>query len=257
MGRQHRAASGHERAVPERSWVLSGSTGLILLTSVVIFASVHGAGTLLYLAFRFPAELDPVAEAISYYAYVDGARVRFTVALLEMALAGAALTLALLKAGALRRTAALVLMNSWCAGVVLVALFPTDDDPRILSVSGVIHQVAGASLFVTLPLAVLLALREPSGAVRARGVATTLRRAAIATLALALAYLTARLPDIAPGWPLVSAIGNVAVGGLLQRALFAGELVLLLVLAGWLFAVTRSGAPLDGDGAGDPAGRDG
>ncbi|SNR46649.1 Protein of unknown function [Haloechinothrix alba] len=257
MSRQDRGTSGQERAVPDRGWVLSGSTGMVLLTSLVIFASVHGAGTILYLAFRFPAELDPVAEAISYYAYVDGARVRFTVALLEMALAGAALTLALLKAGALRRTSALVLMNTWCAGVVLVALFPTDDDPRILSASGVIHQVAGASLFVTLPFAVLLTLREPSGGPQPRRVATTLRWAAITTLAFALAYLTARLPDIAPDWSLVSAIGNLALGGLLQRLLFAGELVLLLVLAGWLFAVSRSGAPLDGDGAGNPAGRDG
>ncbi|MGH3519976.1 MAG: DUF998 domain-containing protein [Haloechinothrix sp.] len=226
---------GQEAAVAQRS----SAAGMVALSVLAIIGAAHGALVVVYLGFRFSAELDPMAQAVSYYVYVDGARLRFTVALLEIAFAGVALTAGLVRAGVIGRVSALVLMNCWSAGIVLVALFPTDDDPRIMSFSGVVHQVAGASLFVTLPIAALLSLRGISELPEWRDLVGLLRWTSVATLVFALSYLIARLPDIAPTWVVAAWIGDLEVGGLAQRTLFACEAVLVLALAVRLLAVSR------------------
>jgi hypothetical protein len=112
----------------------------------------------------------------------------------------------------------------------------------ILSFSGVVHQIAGASLFVTLPLAALLAVRGLAELPEWRGTVQVVRWSAIGSLVFAVAYLIARLPDIAPNTAMGIWIGELAVGGLAQRVLFGFEMVLLMVLAVQLFRVARGTA---------------
>ena len=220
--------------------------GFLVLTAILavvsIVAMVRSLVAMTYLNIHFRGEVDPFSRAVSYYVFYGDGREEFATAV--VVLAGGTLTtlLGLRVAGLRLGVRAGVFFGVWCTSLTLCAIFPTDNSKSITSVSGLIHQVAGASLFVSLPLAgVALARRlvADPGWVRVGGV---VRRMAVVAMALAAAYLATRLPDIFPDLAVPGILDGRGVSGLVQRALFGLEMLMLMALAVHLLRVTLGAA---------------
>jgi hypothetical protein len=102
---------------------------------------------------------------------------------------------------------------------------PTHNGKAIVS-GGVVHQGAGAALFVSLPLAGRALAARLLDDERWARTAATVRTLSTAAIALAVAYPVARLLPV------------VEVAGLVQRVLFGLELGTLLILATRLLRVS-------------------
>jgi hypothetical protein len=220
--------------------------GFLVLTAFLSVASlvamVRSLVAMTYLNIHFRSEVDPFSRAVSYYVFYGDGREEFASAVIILA-AGTLTTLLGLRAAGLRLGArAGVFFGVWCTSLTLCAIFPTDNSKSITSVSGLVHQVAGASLFVSLPLAGLALARRLVTDVRWTRVARVVRRMAMVAMGLAAAYLATRLPDIFPGLAIPGILDGRGVSGLVQRALFGLEMLMLMALAVHLLRVTVSTA---------------
>jgi uncharacterized protein DUF998 len=220
--------------------------GFLVLTAILavvsIVAMVRSLVAMTYLNIHFRGEVDPYSRAVSYYVFYGDGREEFATGVIV--LAGGTLTtlLGLRVAGLRLGVRAGVFFGVWCTSLTLCAIFPTDDSKTITSVSGLIHQVAGASLFVSLPLAGLALARRLVTDPRWARVGRVVRRMAMVAMALAAAYLATRLPDIFPGLAIPGILDGRGVSGLVQRALFGLEMLMLMALAVHLLRVTLSTA---------------
>lgn len=232
-----------ETTPARRGPLLGGFLVLTAILSVVsIVAMVRSLATMTYLNIQFRSEVDPFSRAISYYVFYGDGREEFATAVIV--LAGGTLTtlLGLRMAGLRLGVRAGVFFGVWCTSLTLCAMFPTDNSKTIVSVSGLIHQVAGASLFVSLPLAGLALAKRLAADVRWAHVGRVVRRLAMVAMGLAAAYLATRLPDIFPGLAIPGILDGRGVSGLVQRALFGLEMLMLMALAVHLLRVTVSTA---------------
>ena len=226
-----------------RGPLLGGFLVLTAILSVVsIVAMVRSLAAMTYLNIQFRSEVDPSSRAISYYVFYGDGREEFATAVIV--LAGGTLTtlLGLRMAGLRLGVRAGAFFGVWCTSLTLCAMFPTDNSKSIISVSGLIHQVAGASLFVSLPLAGLALAKRLAADVRWAHVGLVVRRLAMVAMGLAAAYLATRLPDIFPGLAIPGILDGRGVSGLVQRALFGLEMLMLMALAVHLLRVTVSTA---------------
>jgi hypothetical protein len=220
--------------------------GFLVLTAVLslvsIVAMVRSLVAMTYLNIHFRTEVDPFSRAISYYVFYGDGREEFATAVIV--LAGGTLTtlLGLRVAGLHLGVWAGVFFAIWCTSLTLCAIFPTDNSKTITSVSGLIHQVAGASLFVSLPMAGLALAKRLVADVRWAHVGRVVRRMAMVGMGLATAYLATRLPDIFPSLAIPGILDGRGVSGLVQRALFVLEMLMLMALAIHLLRVTVSAA---------------
>jgi hypothetical protein len=216
--------------------------GFLVLTAVLavvsIVAMVRSLATMTYLNIHFAAEVDPFSRAVSYYAFYGDGREAFATSAFVLA-AGTLTTLVGLRSAGLHLgVPAGVLFAVWCTSLALCAIFPTDNGRTITSVSGVIHQVAGASLFVSLPLAGLSLAKRLATDARWARVGHAVRRMAVAAMGLAAAYLATRLPDVFPDLLLPGILDGRGISGLVQRALFGLEMLMLMALAIHLLRTT-------------------
>jgi hypothetical protein len=78
--------------------------------------------------------------------------------------------------------------------------------------------------------------------VRWAHVGRVVRRMAMVGMGLAAAYLATRLPDIFPSLTIPGILDGRGVSGLVQRALFVLEMLMLMALAIHLLRVTVSAA---------------
>jgi hypothetical protein len=226
-----------------RGPLLGGFLVLTAILSVVsIVAMVRSLAAMTYLNIQFRSEVDPFSRAISYYVFYGDGREEFATAVIV--LAGGTLTtlLGLRMAGLRLGVRAGAFFGVWCTSLTLCAMFPTDNSKSIISVSGLIHQVAGASLFVSLPLAGLALAKRLAADVRWAHVGRVVRRLAMVAMGLAAAYLATRLPDVFPGLAIPGILDGRGVSGLVQRALFGLEMLMLMALAVHLLRVTVSTA---------------
>jgi hypothetical protein len=218
---------------------LALSTVLALLS---IVATVRSLVTMTYLNIHFAHEVDPFSRAVSYYVFYGDGREEFAVSVTVLAI-GTVLMLAGMRIVGIRpggRVA--VLFAVWCTSLVLCVVFPTDDSTSIVSTSGLIHQVAGASLFVSLPLAGLALAGRLAGDVRWARTARVVRRMAVVVITLAATYLATRLPDVFPSLAIPGVLDGRGISGLVQRALFGLEMLMLMAIAGRLLRVAVSSA---------------
>ncbi|OLF07282.1 hypothetical protein BLA60_29070 [Actinophytocola xinjiangensis] len=227
------------RRGPWLGGLLALSAGLSLLSLV---AMVRSLATMTYLNIQFASEVDPFSRAVSYYVFYGDGREEFATSVIVLA-AGTVLMLVGLRAVGIRLGgAATALFGVWCTSLTLCAIFPTDNGKSIVSTSGVIHQVAGASLFVSLPLAGLTLARRLAGDPRWQRTARVVRRLAMVAMGLAAGYLACRLPDVFPSLAIPGVLDGRGVSGLVQRALFGLEMLILMALAVRLLRVAVSSA---------------
>ncbi len=213
-----------------------------LLSLVSIILMIRSLVAMTYLNIHFAHEVDPFSRAISYYVFYGDGREWFDNSVLVLAAGSATMLVGLWVAGIRFGRPATALFGVWCTSLTLCAIFPTDNSKHIESTSGLIHQVAGASLFVSLPLAGLSLARRLAGDDRWLRTARVVRRMAMIVLGLAAAYLATRLPDVFPGLALPGVLDGRGISGLVQRALFGIEMLILMALAVRLLRVAVSAA---------------
>jgi hypothetical protein len=212
-------------------WLGVFSVLACLLALVSLLGLVRSLLAMTYLNVRLAHEVNPLSRAVSYYVFTERGAGVFAVTLSVVALATVTILVGMAQLRMRIGSAAATLFGVWSVALVLCAVFPTDNAPRIESVHGWIHQLAGASLFVSLPLAGLALGRSLRAQPEWAGTGRIVRRLAVGAAALALAYLVARLPDLMPWFDFPAAADLRAVSGLIQRLLFVLELAMLLVLA--------------------------
>jgi hypothetical protein len=226
-----------------RGPLLGGFLVLTAILSVVsIVAMVRSLAAMTYLNIHFRTEVDPFSRAVSYYVFYGDGREEFASAVIVLA-CGTLTTLLGLRVAGLRFGArAGTFFAIWCTSLTLCAIFPTDNSKSITSASGLIHQVAGASLFVSLPLAGLALAKRLAIDIHWARVGRVVRRMSVVAMGLAAAYLATRLPDVFPGLAIPGILDGRGVSGLVQRALFGLEMLMLMALAVHLLRVTVSTA---------------
>ncbi|SFB51554.1 Protein of unknown function [Amycolatopsis marina] len=230
---------GGDRTQARRArWLGLFSLMACLLALMSLVGLVRSLVAMTYLNVRFVHEVNPVSRAVSYYVFTEHGAEVFAATLVVLAVATLTILIGLVQLRVRIGPAATTLFGVWCLGLVLCAVFPTDNAPRIESVHGLIHQFAGASLFASLPLAGLALARSLRSQPDWAGTGRTVRRLALGAAALAVAYLVARLPDLLPWFTFPAFADFRAYSGLIQRLLFVLELAMLLVLATRLLTVS-------------------
>ncbi|WP_422773833.1 DUF998 domain-containing protein [Plantactinospora sp. WMMC1484] len=163
---------------------------------------------------------SPVERMVSFY--VHAPRAGWLIPTGALVLAAASAGLVRLAATHTRggRTG-LWLLGLWCAGLLVVGIFPTDpygqwDRPP--SPAGMVHGLAGLTAFAALPMAAVLLSRAWRRDARWRPVAAALAGSA-ALSALAFLGLVAITGDVMAGGPSLTVGGYESVAGLAERVL--------------------------------------
>lgn len=212
------------------------------LSLLSIIAMIRSLVMMTYLNIHFAHEVDPFSRAVSYYVFYGDGREEFATSVTILA-AGTVLVLMGMRTVGIRfGGAATALFGVWCTSLTLCAIFPTDNGKTITSTSGLIHQVAGASLFVSLPFAGVALAKRLAGDERWARTTRVVRRMAMIAMGLAAAYLATRLPDLFPGLAVPGVLDGRGISGLVQRALFGLEMLMLMALAVRLLRVAVSTA---------------
>ncbi|MFF5990160.1 DUF998 domain-containing protein [Prauserella flavalba] len=225
-------------SVRRARWAGAFSVLACVLAVLALLILARSVLAMTYLNVHFAGEVDPLSRAVSYYVFVERGAETFDATLVAVATATATILVGMAQLRVRLGARAVVGFGAWCVALVLCAVFPTDNSPQIETASGWIHQFAGASLFVTLPLAGLALARALGAQPSWAGTARVLRGLALGGVVLALAYLAARLPDLLVWWEFPGALDWRAVSGLIQRGLFTLELAMLLALATRLLVVS-------------------
>jgi hypothetical protein len=212
------------------------------LSLLSIVALIRSLVTMTYLNIHFAREVDPFSRAISYYVFYGDGRAEFAYSVTVLAVGTVLMLVGMWTVGIRFGGAATAMFGIWCTSLTLCAIFPTDNSKSISSTSGLIHQVAGASLFVSLPLAGVALSKRLSDDDRWARTARVVRRMAMAAMGLAAAYLATRLPDIFPSLAIPGVLDGRGISGLVQRALFGLEMLMLMALAVRLLRVAVGGA---------------
>jgi hypothetical protein len=212
------------------------------LSLLSLIALVRSLVTMTYLNIRFAHEVDPFSRAVSYYVFYGDGREEFATSVTVLAIGTVLMLVGMWMAGIRFGGAATAFFGVWCTSLTLCAMFPTDDSKSIASTHGLIHQIAGASLFVSLPLAGLSLARRLGTDDRWARTARVVRRMAMVAMGLAAAYLASRLPDIFPSLAIPGVLDGRGISGLVQRALFGLEMLMLMALAVRLLRVAVSSA---------------
>lgn len=218
-------------------WAGGYSLFAVALALLGLFALWRSVLVMTRLNVEFAGEIDPFSRAVSYYIFVERAADTFNATLLAVATATVMILVGMAQLRVRLGRLTVILFGTWCGALLLCVLFPTDNSPRIETASGWIHQFAGASLFVTLPLAGLALARRLGDQPNWARTGRALRALAFGGVWLALCYLAARLPDLLPWQDFPDFLDWRSVAGLIQRVLFALELAMLLVLATRLLRV--------------------
>jgi hypothetical protein len=201
------------------------------LSVLSIVALIRSLVMMTYLNIHFAHEVDPYSRAVSYYVFYGDGRAEFATSVTVLALGTVLVLVGMWVVGIRFGGAATTFFGIWCTSLTLCAIFPTDYGKSIESTSGLIHQVAGASLFVSLPLAGLSLARRLGADDRWARTARVVRRMAMAAMGLAAAYLATRLPDVFPSLAIPGVLDGRGISGLVQRALFGLEMLMLMALA--------------------------
>lgn len=214
------------RFAAERIRPLSNPAAVSGVSAVACFVV---AVTALHL---LPTGLDPIGRTVSEYVNEPYGWL-VPVAGLAMAIGSAAVTLAL--AATLDRSrmsvrTGLIMLGSWTVAMLLVAVFPADPAPPAQPIrwtaAGVVHVVAGAVAFISLPVAAVLISRTLPGE---GGLVRTVRvLGAAAPAGLAFFLLT-----IVNRPPVSRLIGEPLAHGLGERVMIGEYAAWLLCAALW------------------------
>jgi hypothetical protein len=219
----------------QRSGLRLGLVSLVLAV-VALVAAARALALVVYLAVAFWSDVDPISQPLSMYVFVDGGGPPFDSAAITLAAAMIALLLGMARAGVRLRGRPAAYFSAWAGCLVVATVFPTDQSPAVETLSGWIHQIAGAGILALLAMggwALVPRLRE---APAWRPTAGVVRALTAGTAGLAVAYVVSRLGDWFPD--LVDVTLGFDPGGLLQRLALTVDAAVIAALAIHLIRVT-------------------
>lgn len=203
------------RPLPVRGVVLTAPrpapVGVFLGVVGLVFAGLFMGGLNLVASGR----MNPLNTTMSDYVFVPHVGWLFPAALTAMAVAGAGVAIGLWARGLCHGVLLRLTLGIAMLGLLLAAAFRTDLGAASVTMSAQIHRYAAGVVFFCLPIAAFLVARRLPRP-------TSLYASMIVTSALLALFLTCHLG------PMPAAIGELS--GLIQRLLFAAELVLMAQL---------------------------
>ncbi len=205
--------------------VFAGLGVLCVAVSVVLYGVLHVVPP--------SAGLDWSTRTISQYALLSNGWV-FDVATLLLAAGSAAVLVALLRAGLVRRGAAVALLL-WVAGLVGVVWFEKHNWSTGPSASGDIHRVASLVAFLSLPAGALLAATPWLRGPHARQAARLVALGGVVSLLCFSPILWALVSE---SWTGVRWWRAIPLGGV-ERLLGLAEVTTVVLLAWWAVRATR------------------
>jgi uncharacterized protein DUF998 len=213
----------------------SGRLGVapLLLAVVALLALARSTVIMVYLGVTYFREVNPISVPLSYYAFVEGGEQLFFSAAVALAVGTLAVLVGMARSGVRMAGRPTVLLAVWAVCLVLAAVFPADDAPRIMTFAGWVHQFAGAGILALLSFAGVAAAVRLTEKPEWAPVVSTVRTLSIAAAVLAAAYVASRLNDVVPG-----IYGPVDVGGILQRMVLAFHVAVVAALAVQLVRVS-------------------
>jgi hypothetical protein len=194
-----------------------GGVAACVAVTVVALAVLHvdGAGV-----------IDPVGRVISDYVALPGGYALLGVAAVALAVAVGLLAAALRPAGLVDPSAPVALLGTASGGLVVAAVFPTNDPGTSAGLVADLHRLAGLVVLVALPVGAWLIARRAARTSAWRASASLLGWAAGAVCVLSGAFLIGNVvPIVISDSPFFTALGA------LQRVLYAVVMVVLLLLA--------------------------
>jgi len=213
----------------------SGRVGFtpLFLAVLALLALARSTVIMVYLGFTYFREVNPISVPLSYYAFVEGGEQLFFSAAVALAVGALAVLAGMAQSGVRMAGRPTMLLAVWAVCLVLAAVFPADDAPRIETFGGWVHQFAGAGILALLSFAGLAAAARLAERTEWAPVVSTVRTLSIAAAVLAAAYVASRLNDIVPG-----IYGPVDVGGILQRMVLGFHVAVVAALAVQLVRVS-------------------
>jgi hypothetical protein len=208
---------------------------LVATAHVGLAGSLIGAAVL---HVRWAEHADAIGQTLSDYALVEGGGRVFTGTVVCLAAGSTALLAGLVRSGLPVGGPATALLGTWCGGLLLTAVFPTDPVGSTPSVRGLVHRYTAGGAVAALPAAGLLIARRLGALPGWHGRARLLRRTSWASAVGGLAFLGTHLCAVSPVTPRARDIAGIL--GLAERVTLGLETGLLVVLAG---AVRADRAP--------------
>lgn len=201
---------------PARTWSGAGLAAAFVLFALLPMTFLHVVGA---------DVVDPAEITISDYVGVPGGFWLLAVAAGSLAIAALVLAGGLGPAGLSRPEAPAGLLASGAAALVIVALFPTNYPGTPVGIVANIHRVAGAWVFISLPLACWLIARRARETSNWSPLAPTLTWVAGTTGGLSAVFLLSHLPNVVAGSQVVPLMGA------LERVLYAAVMLSLIATA--------------------------
>ena len=187
--------------------------------------------TMVYLHSLSVAELSPVSTTVSDLIFVEGVGWLFGVSVVLLAVASAALTVSLARTRLPGGWLITALLSTWSLGLVLAAVFPTDPiGMETVSSVGEIHRYAGATMYVSLPLAGWLVYRRSAAEPAWRPYRGAIRGLSLTSAALGILFTLSHAPKLFPGSSVADLFDGQLVHGLAERALILSLCGLLLAI---------------------------
>lgn len=188
------------------------------------------------------AAVNPVRQTVSDYALTPGGAGLLALSVFALAAGSAALVTALTLAGLPRPAGTRWLLGSWCAGLAVAGVFPTDPADVPSSLSGNLHRCAGLVMFLAVPLAGWLISRRCRESARWIGWAGVLRGLSVGCGIASAVFLVSHAPVVFGDLPVFAWARGIVLLGLVERVLFAAIYLLLFAVAAAVLVTARRAA---------------
>lgn len=223
-------AAHHDCTSPRRrapGWLLTHRPPITLAIALVgLLASIVPIGLA---QIQAVSELSMLSTTISDLVAAPDGPWLFALGSISLAIGSAAVAVAAWTNRVPGRTAFVILVSLWCAGLVVGAIFPTDPvGVTQLSETAMVHRICGIVMFSSLPVAGFVIARATHRNRQWARHSATIRSTSIASGILAILFLIANLPELLPHSIFARIPEQFSVTGLAERAMFASLAALLI-----------------------------
>jgi hypothetical protein len=208
----------------------------LLLAVVTLIAALRALTLVLYLAYAYRFDVDPISQPLSMYVFVQGGVETVDSAALTLAAAMVTLLLGMRRAGVPLAGRPAVYLSAWAGCLVVATVFPTDRAPFVETATGWVHQFAGGGVLGLLAMGGWALVPRLRAVPEWRATAGVVRALTAGTAGIAVAYVVSRLGDWFPD--LVGVTLGFDPGGLLQRLALTADATVITALAIHLIRLT-------------------
>lgn len=170
---------------------------------------------MIYLHLVSIGRLDPLHTTVSDYVSVPGGAAFLALSTIALALATAVLPARLGLAGKQVPPTAKIALVLGCVGLFASVVFPTNALGTAADEATVLHRYAAALFFIAVPIA---------------AAALAMRRLAVLSALVGIAFLVSHIPLVFPGFPHADLIGTLLPRGLVERLLLMVDIATIAII---------------------------